>query len=107
MALQSGEGPGRGRPWVRPVIALSCPLRLFEKMSWQETTRTVDLRSDTVTKPCPAMLQAMMTAEVGDDVWNDDPTVNKLQEVAAEMFGKEAALFCPSGTMTNQVRAGG
>lgn len=65
--------------------------------------QTIDLRSDTVTKPTKAMLQAMMTAEVGDDVYGEDLTVNLLQEKAAKMFGMEAALFCPSGTMTNQI----
>ncbi len=63
----------------------------------------VDLRSDTVTRPTKAMLDAMMRAEVGDDVFGDDPTVNRLQEVAAERAGKEAALFVPSGTMANQI----
>ncbi|HTK82059.1 MAG TPA: low-specificity L-threonine aldolase [Bacteroidota bacterium] len=63
----------------------------------------IDLRSDTVTKPSRAMLDAMMNAEVGDDVFGEDPTVNKLQERVAEMFGKEAALFVPSGTMGNEV----
>ena len=63
----------------------------------------INLISDTVTKPTPGMLLAMLQAEVGDDVFQDDPTVNTLQEKAAEMFGKEAALFCPSGTMTNQI----
>ena len=63
----------------------------------------IDLRSDTVTRPTPAMLDAMMRAEVGDDVLGDDPTVNALQRKAAELFGMEAALFCPSGTMTNQL----
>lgn len=63
----------------------------------------INLISDTVTKPTPAMLQAMMDAEVGDDVFNDDPTVNALQAKMAKLFGKEAALFCPSGTMTNQI----
>ena len=66
-------------------------------------TSIIDLRSDTVTKPTKAMLEAMMNAEVGDDVYGEDPTVNALQEKAARMFGMEAALFCPSGTMTNQV----
>jgi threonine aldolase len=61
----------------------------------------VDLRSDTVTKPTPEMREAMAKAEVGDDVYGDDPTVNKLQEMAAAMLGKEAALFVPSGTMGN------
>jgi threonine aldolase len=63
----------------------------------------VDVRSDTVTRPTAAMLQAMMEARVGDDVLGEDETVNALQREAAELFGKEAALFCPSGTMTNQI----
>lgn len=63
----------------------------------------IDVRSDTVTKPTPAMLQAMMEAKVGDDVFGDDETVNALQEKAAALFGMEAALFCSSGTQTNQI----
>ncbi|MCD6067320.1 MAG: Threonine aldolase [Bacteroidetes bacterium] len=63
----------------------------------------IDLRSDTVTKPSKEMLQAMFDAEVGDDVFVEDPTVLKLEEKAATMFGMENALFCPSGTMTNQI----
>jgi len=63
----------------------------------------VDLRSDTVTKPTPAMCQAMMEAELGDDVFGDDPTVIRLQERVAAQLGKEAALFVPSGTMSNQI----
>ncbi len=63
----------------------------------------IDLRSDTVTKPTPAMLDAMLKAPLGDDVFNEDPTVNQLEETIAQIFGKEAALFCPSGTMTNQI----
>jgi len=63
----------------------------------------VDLRSDTVTKPGEAMRRAMATAEVGDDVFRDDPTVNRLEAVSAERAGKEAALFVPSGTMGNQI----
>ncbi|MHB8969081.1 MAG: threonine aldolase family protein [Pirellulaceae bacterium] len=63
----------------------------------------IDLRSDTVTKPTPAMRAAMATAEVGDDVIGVDPTVDRLQRTIAEMLGKEAAIFMPSGTMTNQV----
>ncbi|MFD3000962.1 threonine aldolase family protein [Pontibacter toksunensis] len=62
-----------------------------------------DLRSDTVTKPTPAMLQAMFSAEVGDDVYGEDTTINKLEAKTAAMFGMEAGLFCPSGTMTNQI----
>lgn len=63
----------------------------------------IDFRSDTVTKPSIEMKEAMMTAVVGDDVFGDDPTVNKLQDMAAKLFNKEAALFCPSGTMANQI----
>ena len=64
---------------------------------------TIDLRSDTVTKPTPAMREAIANAEVGDDVFGEDPTVNKLQEMAAEKMGKEAGLFVPSGTMGNLI----
>lgn len=63
----------------------------------------IDLRSDTITKPTPKMLEAMMSAQVGDDVFEDDPTVNALQARMADLFGMEAALYCPSGTMTNQI----
>lgn len=64
---------------------------------------TIDFRSDTVTRPTAGMLEAMMNAPVGDDVFGEDPSINQLQEMAAGMFGMEAALFCPSGTMTNQI----
>lgn len=63
----------------------------------------IDYRSDTVTRPTPGMLEAMMQAKVGDDVLGDDPSVNELEALSAELFGMEAALFCPSGTMTNQI----
>ncbi|HEY6503325.1 MAG TPA: GntG family PLP-dependent aldolase [Chitinophagaceae bacterium] len=63
----------------------------------------IDFRSDTVTKPTPGMLQAMMNAKVGDDVFGEDPSINELEMVTAAIFGMEAGLFCPSGTMTNQV----
>jgi threonine aldolase len=63
----------------------------------------IDLRSDTVTKPTPAMRQAMFEAEVGDDVYGEDPTVNRLEQRAAEVAGKEAALFVPTGTMGNTI----
>ena len=62
-----------------------------------------DLRSDTFTKPSPAMLEAMFKAEVGDDVFGEDPSVNKLEAMTAEMFGMQSALFCASGTMGNQI----
>lgn len=64
---------------------------------------TIDLRSDTLTRPTKAMLDAMFTAQVGDDVFGEDPTVNALQEKTAALFGMEAGLFCPSGTMANQI----
>ncbi len=63
----------------------------------------INLISDTVTKPTDDMLSYMIKAEVGDDVFGEDPSINALQERVADMFGKEAALFCPSGTMTNQI----
>src|SRR5437763_6534990 len=63
--------------------------------------RVIDLRSDTVTRPSLTMRQAMAEAEVGDDVYLEDPTVNRLQERAAQIFGREAALFVPSGSMGN------
>jgi threonine aldolase len=65
--------------------------------------KPIDLRSDTVTRPSPEMLKTMMNAVVGDDVFSDDPTVRELEEFSAGLFGKESGLFCPSGTMTNQV----
>jgi threonine aldolase len=70
------------------------------------TIPLIDLRSDTVTRPTPAMRRAMAEAEVGDDVLNEDPTVLRLQEKTAELLGKEAALFVPSGTMANQIAVG-
>lgn len=63
----------------------------------------IDYRSDTMTRPTPEMLQAMMKASVGDDVFGEDPSINELERLTAQMFGMEAALFCPSGTMTNQI----
>ena len=68
-----------------------------------QTARIVDCRSDTVTRPTPAMLEAMMQARVGDDVFGEDESVNALQSKAAALFGMEAALFCPTGTMCNQI----
>src|SRR5215208_1681608 len=69
----------------------------------EEPMEYIDLRSDTVTKPTPEMREAMAEAEVGDDVYRDDPTVNKLEELAAEMLGKNDSLFVPSGTMGNLI----
>jgi threonine aldolase len=63
----------------------------------------IDFRSDTVTKPTPGMMEAMMNAQVGDDVFGEDPSINELERLTASMFGMEAAIFCPSGTMTNQI----
>src|SRR5437660_7031230 len=72
-------------------------------MSLVPGLRMIDLRSDTVTKPSAGMREAIARAEVGDDVFGEDPTVNRLQDVAARLLGKEAALFVPSGTMANQL----
>jgi threonine aldolase len=63
----------------------------------------IDYRSDTFTKPTAGMLAAMMSAEVGDDVFSEDPSINKLEAMTAEMFGRESALYCPTGTMSNQI----
>ena len=63
----------------------------------------IDFRSDTVTKPTPGMMNAMIKASVGDDVFREDPTVNRLEKNMANLFGMEAALFCASGTMSNQI----
>jgi len=68
--------------------------------------KLIDLRSDTVTRPTPPMREAMARAEVGDDVYGEDPSVNRLQERVAALLGKEAALFVPSGTMANQIALG-
>ena len=72
-------------------------------MTNTDKDRVIDLRSDTLTKPCPAMRRAIAEAEVGDDMYGEDPTVNLLQERAADLLGKEAALFVPSGAMANQI----
>jgi threonine aldolase len=69
----------------------------------REIFHEVDLRSDTVTRPSASMLEAMMTARVGDMVFGDDPTVNALEAYSAKLFGMDGALYCPSGTMTNQI----
>lgn len=83
--------------WL-PVLT---PPEVHVRFGYRMTT--VDLRSDTFTLPTPPMLEAMMRAEVGDDVWGEDPTVRALEAQAADRFGHEAALFCSSGTMTNQI----
>lgn len=63
----------------------------------------IDFRSDTVTRPSPGMLKAMNNAKVGDDVFGEDPSINELEQMTADLFGMEASIFCPSGTMTNQI----
>jgi threonine aldolase len=84
------DRPAGGEVWSKSVTASEgCGMKL------------IDLRSDTVTKPTPAMRSAMASAEVGDDVYGEDPTVNALESLAAEMLGMEAALFCSSGTQCN------
>ena len=66
-------------------------------------SNVIDLRSDTVTRPTPAMRAAMASAEVGDDVYGEDPTINHLEARAAEIFNREASIFVPTGTMGNQI----
>src|SRR5262249_46618748 len=91
-------GPRRAR---MPYIPLSEPLPTPEPPAM--TTPTVDLRSDTVTRPTPGMRRAIAEAEVGDDVFGDDPSVLALERRVGALAGKEAALFVPSGTMGNQL----
>ncbi|XP_066560587.1 threonine aldolase 1 [Amia ocellicauda] len=90
-----------------PAACGAAPLRRCYKQpavpARSAAGRTVDLRSDTVTQPGPAMRRAMAEAEVGDDVFGEDPTVNKLQKLGADLFGMEAALFVPSGSMSNLI----
>jgi threonine aldolase len=87
------------------LILSSCHLVSLRRTSFMDAKHThpIDLRSDTVTKPTPAMRKAMAEAEVGDDVYGEDPTVNRLEAMVAEMLGKEAAVFVSSGTMGNLV----
>jgi threonine aldolase len=77
--------------------------RLFCILKLLNPFMTIDLRSDTVTKPTPGMLEAMRHADIGDDVLGEDPSVKKLEQKAAAMLGMDAGVFCPSGTMTNQI----
>ena len=74
-----------------------------QKTAQAKTTPAIDLRSDTVTKPTPEMRRAMAEAEVGDDVYGEDPTINRLEQRAAEIFGKEASIFVPTGSMGNTI----
>src|ERR671936_235318 len=103
-----------------PTIAREAPKRIRSTADARARTRglkegaprcrpmaqVVDLRSDTVTQPTPPMREAMARAEVGDDVYGEDPTVKRLEERCADLLGKEAALFVASGTMANQVALG-
>src|SRR5262249_49781721 len=106
------QGPARGRRLVpqsgRPVVhGESLQTRVGQEVTGYRgefmPESIIDLRSDTVTRPTPAMRAAMHAAEVGDDVFSEDPTVNRLQERVAALLGKEAALYVPSGTMSNQI----
>jgi threonine aldolase len=93
---------------VEATLDVSVATRLIQTTSMPEaTSRIIDLRSDTVTKPTAAMREAMARAEVGDDVLGDDPTVKALESQTADLLGKEAALFVPSGTMANQLAVRG
>src|SRR3954463_4026736 len=74
-----------------------------EQVDFSHSAAVVDLRSDTVTKPTPAMRRAMAEAEVGDDVYGEDPTINKLERRAAEIFGRWAGIFVPTGSMGNTI----
>jgi threonine aldolase len=84
-------------------MTYSSPALLDSEQRNHSAAATIDLRSDTVTQPTPAMRRAMAEAVVGDDVYGEDPTVNKLEAAAARIFGRDAALFVPTGTMGNQI----
>ena len=84
---------------VRQLTILRRELSILHK----KRAMLIDFRSDTVTRPGPGMMDAMMSAKVGDDVFGEDPSINELETLSADMFGMEAAIFCPSGTMTNQI----
>src|ERR1700683_1228928 len=89
----------RVRTGTRPPVTMS--FRLQPETTLDERRYDIDLRSDTVTRPSPGMRAAMAAAEVGDDVYGDDPTVNRLQSALAERFGFPNALFFPTGTQSN------
>src|ERR1700752_1558149 len=93
-------------PWPRGAPQRSQTVRISRATGARSPPRAVqpvDLRSDTVTRPTPAMRSAIAEAEVGDDVWGDDPTVIALEQEVASVLGKEAALYVPSGAMGNQI----
>lgn len=88
---------------MRAARALCAAREHLLRRALSTSPRQIDLRSDTITQPCRAMRAAMASAEVGDDVFGDDPTVRKLEETIADMFGKDGALFVPTGTMANLI----
>src|SRR3979490_3088853 len=101
-----GTGKQRHIRWCNILLhTRNRPRDHAERRSKSRSTpmKLIDLRSDTVTKPTDAMRRAMAAAEVGDDVYGEDPTVNRLEKRAAEIAGKEAALFVPTGTMGNTI----
>src|ERR1700687_3102792 len=90
-------------PRLIRLLVFSTAYCLLFTVYFRMFDRFIDLRSDTVTRPTRGMREAMLAAEVGDDVLGEDPTVNRLQDRLAGLLGKEAALFVPSGTMSNQI----
>jgi threonine aldolase len=100
--------PTENLPWFSSIryfkeIHMATLVEAAHEEAVQRPTGLIDLRSDTVTKPTPAMRAAMAAAEVGDDVYGEDPTINQLEARAAEVFGRAAAIFVPTGTMGNQI----
>src|SRR6201991_4643548 len=95
-------GPFAARPDYSRGVPACRPVRYSPPMP-HDADHMIDLRSDTVTRPTAAMRKAMAEAEVGDDVYGEDPTVNRLEKDAAAVFGREAAIFVPTGTMGNQI----
>jgi threonine aldolase len=88
---------------IRSLLKPSMAARFYLGPVLENTEGFIDLRSDTVTRPTPRMREAMAKAPVGDDVYGDDPTVNKLENEIAKLFGKEASILVPSGTMSNLI----
>ncbi|XP_065187709.1 uncharacterized protein LOC135818285 [Sycon ciliatum] len=103
-AANAADVVGRGQRTITAADTSCCSHQHSRCMSsTASSSRSVNLKSDTVTEPTPEMRQAMLTAQVGDDVYGEDPSVDKLQKTAAKMFGMEKALFVPSGTMGNLI----
>jgi hypothetical protein len=99
--LTNTKSTKRGKASTNTNVGYGSGSGTSANIELNENKKIIDMRSDTVTKPTPDMLHAMQTAALGDDVYGEDPTVNELESTAAKIFGKDAALFVPTGTMGN------